>query len=120
MSYKKTNEPGINLQFFHAAVDEAGATVSEQRGNLYTVLAENANATACYLQFFNAADIGDVTVGTTPPVFSLLLHANSTVQIDRGEFPIKYFSTGICVAATSTRTGAIAPAADPQVTLHFQ
>lgn len=121
MSYKKTKEPGVNFQFyFNAALDEVGAVVKAAKGNLYTVIAENANATACYLQFFDAASLGAVTIGTTVPTWTVRLHGNSTIQLDRGEFPLRYFKTGIVVAATAGRTNNTAPAADPQVTLHFE
>lgn len=121
MSYNKTNEPGINLKFSYTTVDEAGATVSAGKHNLYTVIAENPHASdACYLHFYNAAAIGSVTVGTTAPVWSVRLHASSTIQLDRGEFPLKHFDTGICVAVTLGITGTTAPTSDPQVTLHYQ
>lgn len=121
MSYNKTNEPGINLRFLYLTTDEAGDAVLAQPGNLYTLIAENPHASdACYLHFYDADDIADVTVGSTTPVWSVRLHGNSTIQLDRGEFPLKYFKTGICVAATLAITGNTAPSADPQVTLHFQ
>ncbi len=120
--YSKTDEPGINLQFFYDdAVTEAGVAVRENhQANLYTLIAENANAAACYLHFYDAEDLASVTVGTTPPVWSVRLHANSTIQLDRGTFPLKYFGAGIVIAATLAITGADAPTADPQVTLHYQ
>lgn len=121
MPYHKTNEPGVNFEFFYDdAVTEAGVAVAEgKKTNLWTVIAENANASACYLHFYDAPNLAAVTVGTTVPVWSLRLHGNTTIQIDRGEYPIKWFRQGLVIAATAGLTGNTAPGADPQVTLHF-
>jgi hypothetical protein len=121
MSYNKTNEPGINLEFSYTTPDETGLLIRAGKRNLYTLIAENShNADACYLHFYNSATLGAVTVGTTTPVWSVRLHANSTIQLDRGEFPLRHFPLGIVIAATLGRTGNTAPTSDPQVTLHFQ
>lgn len=121
MPYKKTNEPGIDFEFFQGTITQTGTAVCiGKKANLWTVLAENSDASAiCYLQFFDAAALSDVTVGTTAPVFTMACHPSSTIQIDRGNFPIKWFATGIVVAATAGRTGSTAPTTAPVVMIHF-
>jgi len=59
---------------------------------------------AGYLQFFDA-QAADVTVGTTTPTFVLYIAAGGD-KAQHFEFskPIK-FSTGLTIAATTTRTG---------------
>src|SRR5690349_329601 len=117
----KSNEPSSCLEFFYNTVDEAGLLVRTGKRNLWTLIAENPDDTdACYLHFYNAATLGAVTVGSTTPVWSVRLHANSTIQLDRGEFALKHFKLGIVVAATLAITGSSAPSSDPQVTLHYQ
>lgn len=80
-----------------AAAANASATV------LRPSFAYNGNTAVCYLQFWNLAS-GSVTVGTTAPLFSIGIPANSG-----GPLNVNYkFSTALTVAATTTRAGGSA------------
>jgi len=70
----------------------------------------NLNATPAYIQVFNVATSGAVTLGTTTPTFVIPLPANSTAANGAGanlELTVGIpMSAGIQVAATTTPTGA--------------
>ncbi len=121
MSMQRTSHPSAALDFFYnAALSNTVVSIATVNGNLYGVLGENNSDTDdAYLQFFDKAATGDVTLGTTTPDWTLKLHNNTTIQIvfDR---PIRYFALGCQVACTSTRTGSSAPAAAATVTCHFK
>ena len=83
-------------------IDETEEDVKTSAGQVYWIHAMNMVATARYLKFYNAT-AANVTVGTTTPVLTLPLPANSTtgagftVSIPQG----LAFSTAICVACTT-------------------
>lgn len=65
----------------------------------------SGGAVTCYLHLYNAA-AADVTVGTTTPIWSMVLVANA-VQTVPFTVPLQ-FSTAISVAATTTAGGSTA------------
>lgn len=67
----------------------------------------NPSAAVAYLQCFNAKQISDVTLGTTPPVLAIPVPATGTVSLANLRAG---FLLGLCVAATTTATGNTAPA----------
>lgn len=83
-------------------IDETEEEVKATAGQLYFIHAMNLVATLRYLKFYNAT-AANVTVGTTTPVLTFPIPANSTtgagftVAIPQG-FP---FSTAISVACTT-------------------
>lgn len=83
-------------------IDETEEDVKTSAGQLYFIHAMNMVATARYLKFYNAT-AANVTVGTTTPVLTFPLPANSTtgagftVSIPHG----LEFSTAISVACTT-------------------
>ena len=83
-------------------IDETEEDVKTSAGQVYWIHAMNMVATARYLKFYNAT-AASVTVGTTTPVLTLPLPANSTtgagftVSIPQG----LAFSMAICVACTT-------------------
>ena len=85
-------------------IDETEEEVKATAGQLYFIHAMNLVATLRYLKFYNAT-AANVTVGTTTPVLTFPIPANSTtgagftVAIPHG-FP---FSTAISVACTTGR-----------------
>ena len=88
----------------------AAATVSGVASKFGGYMFINLNATAAYIQVFNLATSGAVTLGTTTPTFVVPLPANSTAANGAGanlELTNGIaMSTGIQVAATTTPTGA--------------
>lgn len=64
-----------------------------------------------YLQFFDAANPNDVTLGTTAPYFQLRnLGSLEPAPIHLNQ-PGIFFQNGIVVAATASRSGSDAPSA---------
>lgn len=73
----------------------------------------NPNSAIVYVQFFNAATSGAVTVGSTAPLFWVAVPATNGVIDTALVTPIP-FSLGIVIACTTTPTGSTAPSsADP-------
>lgn len=73
----------------------------------------NTNAAVTYVQLFNAASVGAVTLGTTPPTFVIAVAAGAGIsdreflnEENRLSFPL-----GLVAAATTTPTGNTAPGA---------
>lgn len=98
--------------YYRIDLDETKREVMGSNGNLYGFLFENNSETdAVYVQMFNKL-AASVTVGTTVPDFTYKVPAGAVFGKDAQEFAIDTFSIGLTVACTSTRTGAVAPAAD--------
>jgi hypothetical protein len=70
--------------------------------------ATNPNTTLAYVQFFDAATAGAVTVGTTAPAFFVGVPAFGG-GVDTPQLVPYQFRKGIVVAATTTPTGSTAP-----------
>jgi hypothetical protein len=86
------------------------ATVSGAASKFGGYMFINLNATPAYIQVFNLATSGAVTLGTTTPTFVVPLPANNTAANGAGanlELTNGIaMSTGIQIAATTTPTGA--------------
>ena len=67
-----------------------------------------------YLQFFDAASIGDVTLGTTAPKWSIGLDAGEKANLSGLALA---FPLGLVIAATATVDGSGAPATSMVVNL---
>lgn len=91
-------------QLLHALA----ATVTQVKGAaglLGSIYCYNPNATVGYVQIFDAASTGAVTLGTTAPKLSIGIPATSGNGIPLSAIGIT-FLTGIQVAATTTATGS--------------
>jgi hypothetical protein len=99
------NTAGGNTPFT-ASIGNTATQVKSGAGQVYGWDFGNNNAAVSYVQFFNTA-VGSVTVGTTTPVLSIEIPANTskTAQWPHG-IP---FSTAIVVACTTTRAGSTSP-----------
>lgn len=105
--------------FQNAAVTNAAVAVKPSAaGNLYGYNISNPTAVLVYLQFFDVATAGAVTVGTTAPKFWLGVPANSGVTDGWGGVPVS-FANGMIIAATTTPTGAGAPTTALPVSLFY-
>lgn len=101
---------------FTGSVGSTATQVKSIGGQIYGWHFHNPNAAISYVQFFNTA-VGSVTVGTTPPIYSIGIPANGTSQV---ELPMGLpHSTAIVVAATTTRTGGTAPGSTVDVNVFY-
>lgn len=96
---------------YNDALAETPVQLFVGHGNLYAFIVENNAAVDCFIQFFDAADVGDITLGTTPPDFTFRIPASGAMGKDSNDTPLHYFSKGCVVAVTATRTGNGAPGA---------
>lgn len=71
----------------------------------------NPNSTLVYVQFFDAATTGAVTLGTTAPTCWVAVPALGGV-VDTSFVQGFVFKLGVVVAATTTPTGSTAPASN--------
>lgn len=92
--------------YSNTALTNTDVTVKAGAGRVYAWDFYNPNATDVYVQFWNAL-IASVTVGTTPPLFSVRIPANSGRDYV-SVVPVAY-ATGIAIAATTTAAGGTAP-----------
>lgn len=84
------------------------AVKSSAAGQVGGWVFHNPSAATTFVQFFNAATAGAVTIGSTTPTFSFGIAAGASANV---EFTAGIaFSSGIQVAATTTATGSTAPA----------
>ena len=88
---------GLDL-FRSLDLDESEEEVKASAGTVYWLRWHNRSTAERFLKFYNAT-AASVTVGTTTPVLTIPLEADSgeTVAIPHGLF----FSTAICVAVTT-------------------
>lgn len=91
---------------YSGALSNAATQVKNGAGQVYGYDIHNPNAAIAYVQFFNSA-VGSVIPGTTAPVYSIGIPANSRAVM---EWPNGIQHTAaIVVAATTTRAGSTAP-----------
>lgn len=83
----------------------ASSVISSQAATLKSYYCYNPNATVAYVQIFDVATAGAVTVGTTTPKWSIGIPATSAANLRIN----LSFASGIQVAATTTATGSTAP-----------
>lgn len=104
--------------YFNGAVGATLVAVGSGGQVLTDYFLENPHAeTKAYLQFFNAASTGDVTLGTTPPVRSIGLGGGKQANLAGLALT---FPLGLVIAATSTASGSGAPASDLVVNLGYR
>lgn len=78
----------------------------------------NVNSAVVFVQVFDAATAGSVTLGTTPPKFWYAIPTNGVLDKDimRGI----YFQNGIVIAVTTTPTGNTAPSTACPISLFYE
>lgn len=94
------------VPYRNGALKAAPQLVKASAGTLDSLVAFNLDSSANWIQLFDAASAGSVTVGTTPPVLSIHIAASA----DRDEqlpTPLA-FNNGLVIAATTTATGSTA------------
>ena len=105
--------------FTNSAASTNATLIKSTAGTLWSAVVSNVAASARYLKFFNMTTAP--TVGTSVPVFAVLVPAGGTVVIEGGANGIR-FGTGISLAITGAAgdldTTAIA-AGDVKVATSF-
>ena len=104
---------------YNASLNATPSLVFSGRGNLYGFLVEDNSGEDIFVQVFDAASAGDVTVGTTVPVFTFRVKADQVLGKDVNDSPYKFFKDGCVVAVTKTRTGAVGPSEGNEATGQF-
>lgn len=93
--------------FRNAAVTNTAVQVRSGGGRVHQYHFGNPNSSVIFVHLYNAL-AANVTVGTTTPVASYMVAANSALD---GFWPNSFnYGTGISVAVTTTAAGAAAPA----------
>jgi uncharacterized protein YcgI (DUF1989 family) len=88
------------------------AAISGTQANLCALVVVNPNASAAYLQLFDAPATGQnaPTLGTTAPKLSIMIPAGQTLPLVLPEGQQVTFFSAITAAATTTPAGNVAPA----------
>ncbi len=115
---KSASPVNVLDSYENPAVSETKILVYSGKMNLYGMRVENNHTADVYLQIFDKAAAGDVTLGTTVATKTYLLPASGGIIIDPHR-AIKHFQNGLVMAVTSTRTGSSAPGAAALVELQY-
>jgi hypothetical protein len=104
---------GLEVSHNEALDADPGITVKASQGLLYGWHIKNATPAALYVQFFDAAGVGDVNLGTTTPKLSIGIEANGKAE---ASYPLPMtFGLGICIFSTTTVGGSTDAASDVDV-----
>lgn len=82
--------------------------VKASTGNLYGYYLYNPESAATFVHFYNTA-AASVTVGTTNPLFTVVVPATSAANL-AFPYPVNFSNAGWSIAATTTAGGNTAPA----------
>lgn len=119
----RSNSPEASVVTKHQYLPSQGNTkvqVWEGRGNLYKIVVENNDSAIVYVQLFDAAAIGDVTLGVTMPVSEYRVQSSGDMGDDSAPEPLTFFSKGCVIAVTDVRGGSGAPGANSSIQLWYQ
>jgi len=95
---------------YSASLNATPVLLFQGRGNLYGFLVEDNSGDDIFVQVFDAASAGAVTVGTTVPVFTFRVKGDQAFGKDVNDSPYKFFTAGCVVAVTTLRSGSVSPA----------
>ena len=88
--------------------DDPGLLLKSGPTHITSVSAHNTTAADAFVQMFNAAALGDVTLGSTTPDYVIPIAANATLTSDLSLL----FGSGCCVFATTAVGGSTGAAVD--------
>jgi hypothetical protein len=95
---------------FPALTNTVVSVLNSHAGQAQAITCYNPAAAVTYVQLFDSATAGAVTLGTTVPVLTFgVPTVGATTMSTGGDLGIKFFN-GIQIAATATPTGNTAPA----------
>lgn len=91
-----------------AIISASGALtlIDGAAGNLWGMFFQNNTATPSWIQFFDSATTGAVTLGVSVPVWAAPIPASGILLIPPAALALLAFVNGIVYAATSTLGGA--------------
>lgn len=112
-----TSAGSAGLLSYVNASTSALAVVKGSAGRLHRIIIQNPNTSVAWVQIFNAATTGAVTLGTTAALYSVPILASGVFE-DFFDYS-DTFSAGIVIAATTTATGATAPTTALYVSLGY-
>lgn len=97
---------------FFPAITNAAFLLTSERCQLTFLDVSNPNTASAFLQIFDSASPSSITLGTTPPLFSIPIPKGAS-GTDVGQKALTFarsvqFLNGICVAATTAPTGSSA------------
>jgi len=110
------------IGFVNAAVTNTPVkvnTVGAPPSLLVSYNIANNTSSFLYVQFFDVAAASSVTLGTTPPAYTIAVPPYGVTDAFAGA-PQFTFYNGIVIAATTTPTGAAAPSTAASVTLSYE
>jgi len=105
-TYASSSAKGASV-YRNTALQATPAAAKTSRGRVYGWFINNTNGADTFVHFYNATT-GNVTVGATTPVFTVVVKASSINQSFTG-IPVE-FQTATTVAATTTLGGSTDPA----------
>jgi hypothetical protein len=110
MAVKRVQEIGCAVPFFDDDVNATDVLVQAGETIVLNVSLHNVEVADSFLLMFDAAAIGDVTVGTTIPDYVVPNDANGIVNMS---FPFGlHFLLGLVIASTTTTNGSTNAAQD--------
>lgn len=94
-------DPGYT-RYRNTALAATKQSVKAGPGNLFAVNLINVNTVPAYVKFYDAL-VGDVTVGTTVPILTLMVPAGdgTTPGVIIGDIPVTHFTTAITLATVA-------------------
>lgn len=111
--------PTVTNGTINSAASTNATSVKATAGTLWSIVASNVNASARFVKLYNLASAP--TVGSSTPVLTIPVNANSVVQIDGGANGIR-FSAGIALAITGLAPDSdttVVTASDTKVLLNY-
>lgn len=102
--------------YSNTALSNTKQQVKASAGKLYGWMVHNPSAATAYIQVWDVAS-GSITVGTTPPTYTIPLPAGASANV-MSERGVSH-ATAINIAATTTPTGSTAPGTALVVSLFY-
>lgn len=103
----------------NAALSNTPILVRSGPTDVYGYTINNPNAAEEFFLMFDAADVSDITLGTTVPSEPIKLPISGAIVETPHEQPIASFSRGLVIAATTTEDGNTAPGSAISVTVRY-
>ena len=107
-----------NLVYFKSNLTATAVLAKAGSVTIGSYNISNPNSSPVFIQVFNAATAGAVTLGTTPPTFVLTVPAANGV-LDGNLAGSYNLPLGMVVAATTTATGNTAPTSAVPITIFY-
>ena len=106
---------------YEDSIDESKTLVFTGRGNLYQWTFDNNDNNDRFIQFYDAASTGAVTLGVTPIKHEFRVKASASTGLDAGGGnPLDYFTFGCVVAVVDARGGTGSPVTAASGNFYFQ